>query len=90
MIPAALIQAYRDPALKRRDLIVYAFALEALSFYQPRVFKVRAVARASAMHWTHTAACIRRLVQAGYLERGPNDGALRTYLLTQSTRQLAA
>lgn len=90
MIPAALIHAYRDPVLKRRDLIVYAYALEALSFHAFRPFKVRAVARATAVHWTHAAGSVRRLCQAGYLERGPNDGTLRTYVLTLSPRKLAA
>lgn len=81
MIPSTALWAYRDPRLKRRDLRVYANALERLSYYQPRLYKVRVVARESGLHYGHAAASIRRLVACGYLERGPDDGARHTYLL---------
>lgn len=86
MIPAAAVQAYRDARLKRRDLRVYAYALESLSFLQPRPFKICAVSRATALAPSHAAASVRRLRSAGYLERGPNNGAIRTYILTTTTR----
>lgn len=73
--------AYIDPRLKRRDLRIYANALDCLSFVEPRTFKIRSVARATSMHYAHAAASIRRLVACGYLERGPDDGPRHTYLL---------
>lgn len=84
IIPASVLSAYRDRRLKRRDLIVYALALEQLSFIHLNQFKVRSVATDADMHYQHAAACIRRLVAFGYLERGPNDGYGRTYLLRSS------
>jgi DNA-binding IclR family transcriptional regulator len=89
MIPQAVLQAYRDARLARGDLRVWAAALETLSFYQPRPFKVAAVARVTGIHVAHVAASVRRLTAAGYLERGPQQGQLRTYLLRTSTNRAA-
>ena len=80
VIPAAAIAAYRDRRLKRRDLIVYAVALERLSFHQPQAFKVRQMAPIVGMHFGHVAASLRRLTALGYLERGPDDRH-HTYIL---------
>lgn len=80
VIPAAAIAAYRDRRLKRRDLIVYAAALERLSFHQPQPFKVRQMALVVGIHFAHVAASLRRLTSLGYLQRGPDDRH-HTYIL---------
>ena len=81
MIPLAVIAAYRDSRLKRRDLIVYARAIETLSFFRPLPFKCRTEAPKIGMAFQHVAASVQRLTVCGYLERGPTDGRMRTYLL---------
>jgi hypothetical protein len=82
--PPATIAALKDRRLKRRDLIVYAVALEHLSYYQPRPFKVRVVAKVLSVHFGDAGQSIRRLLHFGYLETGPKDGKMRTYLLRES------
>jgi len=91
VIPAP-IAALKDRRLRRTDLIVYGVALEALSFYEPRRFKVRVVGRAAHLHFPDASRAIRRLVVLGYLESGPTDGRSHTYLLrsTVETRVLVS
>lgn len=81
MIPQAVLTAFHDRRLKRRDLFVYGVALEALSFYEPRTFKVRSAALAAHMPFPAASIAIRRLTEFGYLESGPDDGPRNTYLL---------
>lgn len=81
MIVPAAADALRDRRLQRRDLIVYGYALQSLSFYAPRTFKVRQVARVVQMSPPEVSRATRRLVNFGYLERGPDDGAIHTYLV---------
>jgi DNA-binding IclR family transcriptional regulator len=76
-----VLAAFRDGRLKRRDLRVYATAIETLSFYVPLQFKVRVVARQTGLHYADAARSIRRLTVTGYLERARNDGAIHTYLV---------
>lgn len=90
VIPDSCLAAYDDPRLARGDLKIWKHALRELSFYEPRPFKVRSVARLTGVHFAHVAASVRRLTAAGYLERGPKDGPVRTYLLRNSLPQRAA
>lgn len=84
MIARSLVEAYRDRRLARRDLVVWADAIECLCFTEPRPFKLLAVARATGIHVGHVAASVRRLTVAGYLLRGPKLGQLRTYTLASN------
>jgi hypothetical protein len=84
VIPESCLAAYDDPRLARGDLKIWKCALQSLSFYEPRPFKVRSVSRTTGVHFAHVAASVRRLAAAGYLERGPKDGGVRTYLLRVS------
>lgn len=81
MIPQAVTTAMQDRRLQRRDLFVYGAALEALSFYQPQPLKLHAVSRTVHLSEPAVSVAIRRLVRLGYLERGPQDGNRRTYLV---------
>jgi len=82
VIPQSCLQAYVDRRLVRSDLRVWKHALECLSFYHPRPFKVRSVSRATGMRFQHVAVSIRRLTEAGYFERGNLPTTqIHTYLL---------
>jgi len=77
----AMVAALMDRRLQRRDLIVYGFAVQQLSYCHPLPFKVLVVARGTALHVADVSRALRRLTSFGYLEAGPLDGRRRTYLL---------
>lgn len=87
MIPAIVLQALVDRRLDTSHRLVYRAALQSLSWHQPRPFKVMAIANqvhnrnGRPMHRATVTRARARLVEFGYLERGPNDGRLSTYLL---------
>jgi hypothetical protein len=84
MIPPATISALRDRRLRRRDLMVYSLALEVLAFHEPRPLKLQGAERVLRMDAGDVSRALRRLVEHGYLVRGPRDGTLQTYLLRLS------
>lgn len=87
MTARVVIEALRDRRLMRRDLRIYADALECLSFVEAKPYKVIAVARVTGIHVAHVAASLRRLTASGYLERGAKVGQLRTYILCATTQK---
>jgi hypothetical protein len=84
--------AIDDARLHAPDRKVYRQALRALSYYEPRPLKVRALARAihnrngRPMNPSTVWRSIERLLLLGYLEAGPRDGRRRTYLLCAELR----
>lgn len=81
MIPGSLLDALEDRRLERRDLRVLGRALRELSYYEPRPFKNNAVARGLKLHRSDVSRARAKLLALGYLERGPDDGPRRTYIL---------
>lgn len=79
--------AIDDSRLTMPDRKVYRAALHALSYYQPRPLKVRALAhrirnrKGRSVNPSTVWRAIERLLACGYLENGPKEGRRRTYLL---------
>ena len=79
--------AIDDPRLTMPERKVYRAALRALSYYKPQPLKVRALARGirnrqgQPMNPSTVWRAIERLLECGYLEKGPKQGRRSTYLL---------
>jgi len=80
MIPA-LRTAAADPQIRGVPLAVYLYLVHELDPVSFKKVKVATVARAVHAKEISTAWAIRRLVAAGYLERGPQEERCGTYRL---------
>lgn len=87
MIPSCLVQAAKDPAIRGATLSLYVLLFEYLSAQEHRPAKLASLARELGVKEPMISKSIRILVDRGYLARGQDDGAMRTYLLELSPRR---
>ena len=76
--------------------LVYRVALRELSWHEPRPLKMRWLARqvrnrnGAPMNLGTVSRSLDGLLRLGYLERGPDDGRLHTYILRTELPQIDA
>ena len=83
MIPA-FFSALQDHSIRGHAREVYVWLHEHLDVVQYRPVKHSAVEQALSIEHVAVKRSIDRLVDAGYLDRGPRDGRLWTYRLFYS------
>ena len=94
MIPATVLSALVDRRLSIPERLVYRVALRTLSWQESRPLKLTSLAHqlrnrhGRPMHPMTISRGLKHLVDLGYLERGPNDGRRRTYLLRTELPEL--
>lgn len=84
------MSAARDPAIRGATLSVYLVLFDYLSFWEFRTAKLGSIGRQIDMKKPNVSRAISLLVERGYLVRGQDDGALRTYRLEASPKHDAA
>ena len=88
MIPTCLVQAARDTSLRGVTLALYIVLFERLDFIEPRPAKLSALAKQTGVKKSNVSRAFARLIQRGYLTRGPDDGHRKTYRLGVSPTPL--
>jgi DNA-binding MarR family transcriptional regulator len=86
VIPA-YTEALADARLRRRDLYVYRLALVELDLSEWRELKLSYVVRKTKIAYSHASEAMKRLTQAGYIEREDrprDDPSPRRYRLRYS------
>jgi predicted transcriptional regulator len=87
----AILAALSDPRLQHRDLHVYHVAILELDLQDWRPFKLAFVARKARCRHPQASRALKRLCQAGYLERETtprDDPNPRRYRLRYSPHPL--
>lgn len=85
MIPAPLSSAKSDPRLRGAPLAVYVWCLEHLDALDYRPVKILSLSAALHLRTNTAVFALRRLVEAGYIAKGPRPkGEARHYRLYPS------
>lgn len=89
ILPVMVQRALLDVRLTRRQLMVYAVLFDGLDTHQHRFAKLAWLANRTGLREDVVSSALKRLVQLGYLERGPNEPgprnrSRRTYRMPMS------
>lgn len=82
--PWGLMAAASDSELTASAVRCYLALHDLLDYEEPRAVKVAWLMRKARVGPTAASAALAQLVAREYLDRGPDDGPLRTYRLTAS------
>lgn len=81
MIPQPFSRAAGDRRLNQHDLRVLVYVYGELDWLEYRSAKLSVVSLATSVNKADVSRAMARLVEFGYLVRGPNDGRLHTFRL---------
>jgi len=84
MAPWTAVTAASDAELSASSVRAYVALHDALDHGLPRPVKIAWLTRKARVSPAGASAALAQLLARGYLDRGPDDGRLRTYRLTDS------